>query len=122
MHQAVIEENKEIVELLVALGADLNARDGSGSTPLHRAARRGNKEIVELLIVGGASVNAKDKNGKTPLSYAKRQNNFEIVQLLRQQGAKEETKNIRNFLNDCSIYRRNRRSSLPHSRPARCKK
>jgi hypothetical protein len=63
--------NKEIAELLIANGADVNAENLTWRTPLLVAAIRGHKEIAELLIANGADVNAKDENGWTPLVYAK---------------------------------------------------
>ncbi len=39
-----------MAELLVAKGADANARDGRGLTPLHCAAYHGNKGLAEALL------------------------------------------------------------------------
>ena len=60
MHLAALEVQKEIVELLIANGGDVNARDDFGLTPLHEAAGRGHKEIVKLLIQEQADVHAKN--------------------------------------------------------------
>lgn len=60
----------QMAQLLIAKGADVNAKNNWGRTPLHRAAERGSKEIVELLIVNGANVVTRDKQGKTPLHLA----------------------------------------------------
>ena len=79
---------KDIVELLIAKGADVNAKDNWNWTPLHSAVY-GHKDIVELLITEGANVNARDGGGRTPLWYAKDKGNNEIVELLRKHGAKE---------------------------------
>ena len=59
--------HKEIVELLIVNGADVNAKADSGRTPLHNATWIGHNEIAELLIAGGADVNAKYENGITHL-------------------------------------------------------
>jgi len=41
--------SRELVEFFVAKGADINAKDNQGRTPLWWAKRKGSKEIVELL-------------------------------------------------------------------------
>jgi len=60
----------QVAELLIAEGADVNAKNVVGQTPLHCAAMAGHKEIIELLIAAGADVNAKTKRGDTPLDLA----------------------------------------------------
>lgn len=55
------------VQVLLAHGADVTARDDTHSTPLHLASSRGTPEIVQLLIEHGADVNALNGNRKTPL-------------------------------------------------------
>jgi ankyrin repeat protein len=78
LHCAVGELQKEILELLIAKGADVNARDEDDLSPLHYASQ---KEISELLIAEGADVNAMDRHGKTPL-YTAAGGHKEVVELL----------------------------------------
>ena len=67
LYTATVFGHKEIIELLIAAGADVNADEGTGLTPLHSAANHGRKEIAKLLIAAGADVNAKDVLDVTPL-------------------------------------------------------
>jgi len=85
LHYAVGEGRNEIAKLLIAKGANVNAKDGNGSTPLHYA---NTKEIAEPLIAEGANVNAKNKDGKTPLDLAIQVRNTELAALLRKHGGK----------------------------------
>jgi ankyrin repeat protein len=58
LHDAVTVGKKEIAEmlteLLIAKGANINAKNNAGRTPLDLAKQRGNTEIVELLCKRGA--------------------------------------------------------------------
>ena len=92
LHGAAQFGHKEVAELLIAKGADVNAAV-DGITPLHFAVARGHKEVAELLIAKGADVNAKNDGGETPLDGA----DGEIADLLRKHGGKtgEELKAVR---------------------------
>ena len=72
----------------LATGADVNAKDVYGWTPLHHATDWGRKEIAELLIAAGADMNVKNKDGATALDKAIGQNNTETADLLRKHGGK----------------------------------
>jgi imidazolonepropionase-like amidohydrolase len=88
LDRAVVAGLKDIVELLIAKGADVKAKDNWNWTPLHSAVY-GQKDIVELLITEGATVNARNGASRTPLWCAKDKGNTEIVELLCKHGAKE---------------------------------
>ena len=94
---AVIQGRADAAEILLAFGADANAKDNLYSrTPLHLAIAycvnsvRGNSEVVRILIGYGADVNAKDSQGLTPLQYAKiyTPNNGVLLHMLVKAGAK----------------------------------
>ena len=61
LHSAAIEGHKEVAELLIAKGADVNAKRDDGWTPLMDAAQEGYMEIVELLRKHGGKTYAELK-------------------------------------------------------------
>lgn len=50
-----------MVTLLVAKGADIQAKTRDGLTPLHCAARSGHDQVVDMLLENGAPMHAKTK-------------------------------------------------------------
>lgn len=61
---AVYNGNKDVAELLIAIGADVNAKDSTGGVPLAYAS---SLDLVKLLIDKGADVHALDNSGNTLL-------------------------------------------------------
>jgi uncharacterized protein len=80
--------HEEIAELLLANGADVNAKNYGREGALNNATRGGYIEIVELLIASDAVINTKDYEEKTPLDRAIQYNHTKIADLLRKYGAK----------------------------------
>jgi hypothetical protein len=58
------------MQILIDHGADVNAVDGAGLTPLHGAAQKGLDEVVQYLADHGAKLDTKDKRDRTPLDMA----------------------------------------------------
>ena len=84
-----------VVSLLVAAGADVNARDGDRYTPLHRAAQRNdNPGMIRMLLDAGAGVNAWARGFSvdwgwdyTPLHLAVSNQNPTVTAVLLEAGA-----------------------------------
>lgn len=55
-----------VMDSLLAAGAEVDAQDATGDTPLHRAARRGRKQACRALLSRGANPELKNNEGKTP--------------------------------------------------------
>lgn len=87
LHRAARNGHTDIVESLLAKGANVNDVGGSdGWTPLHYAAWHGHKNMTELLLDKGADVNAKDSHGKEPLDYARQGGRMDVVEMLIDRG------------------------------------
>ncbi len=73
------------VACLLESGANPNATDDKGQTPLHFIAQKGvGKNQVQLLIEHGADPNARDDSGQTPLDYAKKAKRQTVATYLKE--------------------------------------
>ncbi len=83
-------EGGNLAEMQVFLrrGAEINARNAQGWTPLHVAAAGGDPAVVALLLQHGADVQAQSYIGTTPLDTALSRGGKKVVtDLLREYGA-----------------------------------
>jgi hemoglobin len=70
LHMTARRDNVDIGTLLIAAGANLEARDIKGHTPLRRALNCRQPGMIKLLVSSGANLDAADNNGVTPRKYA----------------------------------------------------
>ncbi len=91
LHWAVVGDRRDIAELLLERGADVNAPDTHGLTPLHKAASFNRPEIAQFLLRNGADINAMGMKYRVfmmnPLHLAAEAGFPEVVQALLESGA-----------------------------------
>jgi uncharacterized protein len=63
-------EYLEAAKLCLEKGADVNAVNSQGFTPMHGATNRGFDAMVKLLAEHGSKLDVKDKQGRTPMTFA----------------------------------------------------
>lgn len=82
LFEAVKKKQAYAARAFLAVGADANAAEKDGATPLHWAVGRGCVDCVRVLMAAGANPDAKDANGQSPRALAKDKVNAEIIALL----------------------------------------
>ena len=76
------KHSEEMCQELIAHGADVEAKDDDGRTPLHWAADSGNVGTAFALLAAGAKQNLVDRHGNTPLHLAANTKNPNVVEVL----------------------------------------
>jgi len=82
LHSAAAGRHLDVVRLLLANGADVNAEQQGGFTALHAAAQNGQVEMIQLLLANGAKVDALTFDRKTPADFARERGHAEALSLL----------------------------------------
>ena len=83
LHAAIAAKaGKNLVELLLASNADVNARGANGATPLHLAAVSGDQSLVQQLLDHKADINARQNTGETILHLTACQGNLQMAEFL----------------------------------------
>lgn len=123
LHSAARKSHEVVVEALIAAGADVNAVDDLGWSPMMEAVKVQNLQVVRTLIQAGARADAATNSGSTPLSHACKfcrsasapERAMEIVHALLDAGASPFWKivpenehatgiKLAGILNDCSPF------------------
>lgn len=86
--EAIKGKADDVMDILLKAGADPDARNTNGGTPLHLAVIEKNSSAVRILLAGGAKVN-NEALGFTPLQIAREMNApDEIIQMLINAGGR----------------------------------
>lgn len=124
LHVPGHKANPDMVALLIRAGADPDARDAKGWTPLHWAVEynevdfRPSVQVVAALIAGGADVNARDAEGRTPIMVCACNYDRVLARMLLEHGAdvKIASKNLHfgiHFFGLSSSFHKPRRPAPP---------
>ncbi|CAN0320784.1 unnamed protein product, partial [Ectocarpus fasciculatus] len=70
LHLACRFGHLPVVLLLLAEGAELNARDADGNSPLHKAASNGKAQLCREMVKRGADIDGRNQTEYTPLHWA----------------------------------------------------
>lgn len=82
LFEAVWDDDLDAARDALDQGANVNAKNIDGWTPLHSVTWYDDTELAALLIERGADVKAKDIDGKTPLDWAKYCGHDRLAELL----------------------------------------
>ena len=85
LHWAARQGTPRAMRILVAAGADINAKDGWHNTPLHFAVENGKVENVQYLLSVKANKKTINADGLTPAALAVHHEEFQIVQCLEEE-------------------------------------
>lgn len=90
-------QDRQMVELILEHGAQVDFQDSSGRTPMHHLVSRPSKEVevcavIEMLIENGATLEVRDTLGMTPMHFVR---SPDVVDTLVQYGADIEARDNR---------------------------
>ena len=83
LHAAAAGRHIEVCRILIAAGADVNARQHGGYTPLHESAQHGDAEMTELFLSAGADPGVTTDEGTTPADIAAAAGHADLADRLR---------------------------------------
>ncbi|XP_076277120.1 uncharacterized protein LOC143207476 [Lasioglossum baleicum] len=91
LHRAVKWKQLRMAKLLINYGANVNVKDGKGTTPIVDAIKNGTTEMIELLLHNGADI----KEHPELLYTAVMNNNLKVTKLLLKYGADTRSRKSR---------------------------
>ncbi|KAH9180932.1 hypothetical protein AeNC1_017093 [Aphanomyces euteiches] len=103
LHVAAVQGHPSVVKELVANGANIEARNKNGNTPLIDAALKGHLEVVQALLDLGADVNARNEWDDRAHMCASWEGHLDVLKLLLAHGADV---NAMNTVRRCSLMHR----------------
>lgn len=92
LYFAVLESNKEIIELLLQKGADINKQYINGNTVLHVAIKKNSPEIIKLLLNKGADIFIENHN-ISPVDFTIQKSNIDIFKIIIENNINKQAKN-----------------------------
>jgi hypothetical protein len=111
LHWAIMRGHPRAAQVLLECGANPNAEDGSGWTPLKSAATQNRMDLCSLLIKHGAQVHLVTKDGKTAVDWAESMGYTELAsELLACERAWDASKSIDQVMARASL-------DMAHKRP-----
>jgi uncharacterized protein len=84
LHSAVAGKHFAIAKVLLAHGAEVNAKQAGAFTPLHASAQNNQPEMTRLLLEHGAAPLTRSTDGSTPLDLAESAGAEQVISLLRE--------------------------------------
>jgi ankyrin repeat protein len=78
-----VASNKDVIRVLLAAGANANARDNHDWTPLHKAAEKGVAKGINLLLRSGANISALTDDGSTALHVAPTRTTHDSAKIIK---------------------------------------
>jgi len=96
--RGVMVDNTSVIKLLLREGADVNARDNEGWTPLLLAAAGGHTAVAVALLAAGADTRARDNRGWTALHWAATRQDTKLATLLLAAGADTRARLVQQYV------------------------
>ena len=86
-HEASFYGQTTVIVSLLEFGANVEAKNELGWTPLHFSVREGHLEVVRLLLDCGAHVNAQKKDHSSSLHFTVGYGHVKVIEVLLNHGA-----------------------------------